>query len=60
MLREYLNGKTIRYASNGKSVLADTKREGIVIKPLIEEFHPILHRLLIKQRSPEYLAGTDL
>lgn len=59
-LNNYLGGKTLQQMSNGKSVLADTRREGIVIKPLVEEFHPKLRRLMIKQRSPEYLAGTDL
>jgi len=58
-LREWLEGKSLQEASNGKSVLADTIREGIVIKPMTEQRHPKIGRLMIKQRSPEYLAGSD-
>jgi len=59
-LDKFLNGKTIQQASNGKSLFGDTLREGIVIKPMVEEYSPILKgRLLIKQRSPEYLAFYD-
>lgn len=54
-LREWLNERTLRVASNGKSSLADTLREGIVIKPLIEADHPKIGRLMIKQRDPVYL-----
>jgi RNA ligase (TIGR02306 family) len=55
-LRDYLNGRTIREASNGQSVLAPVLREGIVIRPVVEEEFPHFGRLIIKQRSPEYLA----
>lgn len=58
-LREWLAGRTVREASNGKSLLADTLREGIVIKPMTEQRHNELGRLFLKQRSPEYLAETD-
>lgn len=62
-LRDWLKGKTIKEASNGKSVLAETTvkglREGIVIKPVKEQRHPKIGRLMIKQRSPEYLAESD-
>ncbi len=61
-LRDYLAGYggTIREASNGKSYLApEILREGIVIKPMAEEEVPGFGRLFIKQRSPEYLAGSD-
>ena len=58
-LREWLAGRTIRDASNGKSVLAETLREGIVIKLMAEQRHVELGRLFLKQRSPEYLAETD-
>ena len=55
--RDWLGGQSIQEASNGKSVLADTLREGIVIKPQIEQLDLELRgRLVIKQRSPEYLA----
>jgi len=60
-LREWLAGRTLQDASNGMSVLnPDAPREGIVIKPMVEQYvdfgdgHP--QRLIIKQRSPEYLA----
>ena len=52
--------KSIQEASNGKSILnPKVRREGIVIKPLVEQSHPKLGRLIIKQRSPEYLASSD-
>lgn len=58
-LREYLGERDIRNASNGKSLICDTMREGIVVKPLIEKKHPKLGRLVLKQRSPEYLCKSD-
>lgn len=59
-LRDFLNGRTVQEASNGPSVVnPDTLREGIVIKPRIEQQHLELGRLIIKQRSPQYLAGND-
>lgn len=59
-LREWLDGKTIAEASNGKSLLADKLREGIVIKPIKEMEHEDIGRLVIKQRSPEYLSKSKL
>jgi|SRR5271157_791096 len=60
ILKEWLNGKTIQGASNGKSILnPEVLREGIVIKPIEEEYVKIgkfQGRLIIKQRSPEYLC----
>jgi hypothetical protein len=58
-LKEWLQGISIQEASNGVSLLANTKREGIVVKPMIEQRHPTLGRLILKQRSPEYLAKSD-
>ncbi len=61
-LKEWLDhvGATdIVQASNGKSVLGDTLREGIVIKPCKEMTDRKLGRLFLKQRSPEYLATHD-
>ena len=59
-LREWLAGRTIQEASNGRSLLRkETRREGIVVKPLMERtalFEGRPHRCIIKQRSPEYLA----
>ena len=59
-LRSWLDGKSIRDASNGVSVLLTTqKREGIVIKPMTEGRNEEIGRLVIKQRSPEYLVESD-
>ena len=55
-LSEWLGGKTIKQASDGKSLLADVGREGVVIKPMTEQRDSVLGRLFLKQRSPEYLA----
>jgi RNA ligase (TIGR02306 family) len=59
-LREWLQGLSVQDASNGKSVLCNkTKREGIVIRPSMEQYCNY-GRMIIKQRSPEYLASSDL
>jgi RNA ligase (TIGR02306 family) len=58
-LREWLGGKNIQEASNGESKLVATRREGIVIRPMVEQTVPEIGRLIIKQRSPEYLASTE-
>ena len=59
-LREWLGGKTIREASNGTSLMfSGQKREGIVIKPMVEGRNGEIGRNLIKQRSPEYLAESE-
>ena len=58
-LRDFLAGRSIQEASNGMSLLnKDVLMEGIVVKPLKEQTHPKLGRLIIKQRSPQYLAKT--
>jgi ATP-dependent RNA circularization protein (DNA/RNA ligase family) len=59
-LRDWLGGKTLKAASNGKSSLADRLREGVVIKPMTERYEEEIGRVFIKQRSPEYLAKSDL
>jgi len=61
-LKEWLDGKTVQEASNGKSILnPKALREGIVIKPLDETYSQRMQgRLFIKQRSPEYLAKGDM
>lgn len=61
-LREWLAGRSIQDASNGISLLnQETRREGIVIKPMIEDCVDFgggrYQRLIIKQRSPLYLAN---
>ena len=58
-LQSWLKGRSVVEASNGRSELIDRKREGIVIKPMQEQWHEALGRLFVKQRSPEYLAKSD-
>ncbi len=58
VLREWLNGKTLQQASNGRSILVDRIREGIVIKPVKEQFIVGFGRLFLKQRDPIYLDKT--
>ena len=60
-LEEFLQGKDIIAASNGKSALNPvTLREGIVIKPMEERiFNERFGRLILKQRDPIYLAGNE-
>jgi RNA ligase (TIGR02306 family) len=58
-LREWLNGRTVVQASSGKSMLYDTLREGIVIKPMSERYSEHLKgRMFVKQRDPVYLDKT--
>lgn len=61
-LREWLGGKTVQQASNGESALFKTLREGIVIKPYLQELHDeaLGGRLIIKQRDPIYLDKSKL
>ncbi len=60
ILQDWLNGQTLKNASNGDSLIAKTIREGIVIKPMQEMTSTVLGgRLVLKQRSPVYLAKTD-
>jgi len=58
-LSRWLGGKTIKEAADGQSVLADVLREGIVIKPMKEQMAPTLGRLILKQRSSEYMAKEE-
>jgi len=63
-LREVLEASkvdSIPKLSDGESVLRkNTRREGIVIRPVIEQRSEILHgRLQLKQRSPAYLAKSE-
>lgn len=59
-LRSWLGGQSVKEASNGRSLLADRSREGIVIKPLVEARDNRIGRLVLKQRSPLYLAKSEL
>jgi len=55
ILRDLLAGKSIQEFSNGTSQInPQKKREGIVIRPVIEQSHPAIGRLLLKQHSPDY------
>ena len=57
-LREWLNGGSLNKASDGYSMLAPkVRREGVVIKPYNEMRDDKMGRLVIKQRSPAYLAA---
>ncbi len=59
-LTDFLAGRTIQEASNGQSLLnPKLLREGIVIRPSRERDVPGFGRLILKQRSPQYLAKTD-
>lgn len=55
-LRQWLDGKTLREAASGYSMMRPEKRrEGIVIKPTIELPHDDqIGRVILKQHSPEY------
>lgn len=49
----------VEYSNNYSRLLPDVHREGIVIKPVIEEYYGAgLGRLHMKVRSPEYLEKT--
>ena len=59
-LKDFLNGRSVQEASNGSSVInPSTLREGIVIKPFTEGWNSSLGRLILKQRSPQYLASES-
>lgn len=59
-LKDFLKDKSIKEISNGNSHLNLTiLREGIVIRPMVEENYDHFGRLVLKQRSPEYLAKTE-
>lgn len=59
-LREWLDGRTVTEASNGKSKMhPDTLREGIVIRPKEEEEINRFGRLIIKKRDPIYLSQNE-
>ncbi len=59
-LDDWLAGKTVQQAAGGKSKLGFDYREGIVIKPMVEQFHSDVGRLIIKHRDAEYLTVTGL
>lgn len=56
VLEDWLAGKTVEQASHGKSHIGDVLREGIVIKPMVEQTDGELDgRLFLKMRDPIYL-----
>jgi RNA ligase (TIGR02306 family) len=60
VLKDWLNGRTVIEASNGKSLLGKTNREGIVIKPMSNIFLEGLRgRPVLKTRDPIYLADHE-
>ena len=60
VLKDWLDGRSVQEASNGKSLLrSKTKREGIVITPMVEQQDPNVGRLILKMRSPDYLAKSE-
>lgn len=58
-LQDFLGNQTVKEISNGKSLFNNVAREGIVIKPYREEMAANFGRVIIKQRSPLYLAKSD-
>jgi RNA ligase (TIGR02306 family) len=59
-LDEWLAGRTIQEACSDKSALGLELREGVVIKPMVEGYHPDIGRLILKQRDKAYLEKTGL
>lgn len=55
-LRDWLKGMTIDEASTGPSIYINRLREGIVIRPLDEQYVRSFGRVIIKKRSCAYLA----
>jgi RNA ligase (TIGR02306 family) len=69
ILHTLLNGKTVQQFSTGitvfpvdkgSEVCANILREGIVIRPVCEQWDNDFGRVIIKQRSPEYLENSSL
>lgn len=59
-LRTWLNRRSIAEAADGVSVINPSlAREGIVIRPMQELRDLDFGRVIIKQRSPQYLAVSD-
>lgn len=59
-LREWLAGRSVKEASSGPSTYNPKQlREGIVIKPMIEQYVQQFGRLILKQRDPIYLSKSE-
>lgn len=59
-LSSWLGDQPIKEKADGQSVIHPVKREGIVIKPMIEQTDIRLGRVFIKQHSLIYLAKSKL
>ena len=59
-LRQWLDGRSIAEASGGPSRLNPARlREGVVVRPSVEQNVSGFGRLQLKQRDPVYLGETD-
>lgn len=59
-LKEILNGKTTQEFSHGPSILnKNVLREGVVYKPIIEQYDEKIGRLILKTRDPIYLSKSE-
>jgi RNA ligase (TIGR02306 family) len=60
LLRAWLNGRSIAEISNGESLINPAlAREGIVVRPMQEQYEIGFGRIILKQRSPQYLATSE-
>ena len=53
----WLDSRSLSEAAHGQSLLVPKLREGVVIKPEIEQYVVGFGRLFLKQRDPIYVAG---
>jgi RNA ligase (TIGR02306 family) len=49
------NLETIMELAGGNSLIGNHIKEGVVVRPLIEKWHPSCGRVLLKVKNPEYL-----
>ena len=57
IFRGHYSHKNLTEIATGRSILNDSQsvREGIVVKPMHERFHPNMGRMIAKYINPEYL-----
>lgn len=60
ILYDWLGNNTVDQASEGESALYPTLREGVVIRPMKEQYHNDIGRLIVKHRSTKYLANSKI
>lgn len=58
-LQDFMEGQSIADVADGPSRLADVRREGVVIKPLVESYLQDFGRVILKKRGPQYLANEN-